>query len=74
MSLTRMIGYKHTQDVASTTWTINHNLGANAPCVDIWVDVGGTLTKIIPESVVVTSPAVTTITFSSAYAGEAYIA
>lgn len=71
---TRMIGYKHTQSSASTTWTITHNLGANSPCVDVWVDISGTLTKIIPLSVTATSDAVVTITFSTAYAGEAYVA
>ena len=66
--------YRHDQSSSSTTWTITHSLGTSTPVVDCWVDVSGTMTKIIPLSVEATSDSVVTITFSSAYAGRALVA
>lgn len=74
MGFVKVTGYRHTQDTASTTWTITHNLDTESPVVDCWIDESGTTTKILPQSVVATSPSVVTITFSSAKAGIAYVA
>lgn len=74
MSLEAFKGFKHTQSVASTTWTINHGLGTETPIVDCWIDVSGTFTKILPLSVVATSSTTVTITFSSAQSGRAMVA
>ena len=74
MSLAPVTGFKHDQTAANTTWVITHNLDTTAPIVDCWVDVSGTMTKILPLSVVATSNLVVTITFSTAYAGRAYVA
>ena len=75
MGVEKLIGtYRHDQSSPSTTWTITHNLGTSTPVVDCWVDVAGTMTKIMPLSVEATSNAVVTITFSSAYAGRALVA
>lgn len=74
MSYETITGYTHSQTVASTSWVITHNLGTNAPVVDCWVDVLGNKTKILPLSVVATSDVQVTITFSSAYTGEAFVA
>lgn len=74
MSYEQARGHRHSQTSASTTWTITHNLGTNAPVVDCWVDVGGTITKILPTSVVATSTEIVTITFSTAQSGVAYVA
>lgn len=73
MSLSTITGHFHDQTVASTTWTITHNLGTDAPVVDCWVDIAGTITKIMPLTVVATSSAVVTITFSTAFAGTAQV-
>lgn len=67
-------GYKHTQSTASTTWTINHGLGTSTPVVDCWIDVSGTITKVLPLNVVATSDSVVTITFTSAQSGTAFVA
>lgn len=66
-------GYEHTQASASTTWTITHNLGLSEPVVDCWVDDGGSDTRILPASVVATDVNVVTITFTTAYAGRAFV-
>lgn len=73
-NLNRMVGYRFEQTVADTTWTITHNLGTQAPVIDIWVDVAGTMTKIIPQTVAGTSTTVATLTFTTPYAGVAYVA
>ena len=69
----RAEGYKHAQTSASATWTITHNLGTTSPVVDCWIDLGGGAEKILPLSVIATSDKVVTITFSSAYAGVAFV-
>lgn len=74
MTIATVTGHKHEQLVSSSTWAITHNLGTDAPVVDCWVDVAGTITKILPLSVTATSSTVVTITFSTAYAGEAFVA
>jgi len=68
MALEPLVGtHHHTQDVASTTWVITHNLNTTVPTVDCWI--GGI--KVIPQSVTATSALVCTITFPSAQTGEA---
>lgn len=66
--------YTHEQATAATTWTITHNLGLDYPVVDCFVDNGGPLEKTIPYSMVITSPTVVTITWTSARAGMALVA
>ena len=75
--------YRHTQAVASATWTITHNLGGNGstgiPIVDCYVTDNGHPSKIIPASV--TIPLVNNlsdknsvvVTFSTPRAGEAIV-
>ena len=68
---------RHTQSVASTTWTITHGLGAAAPFVvnhSFFVDVGGGVIKpILPQDVTYATANSLTVTFSTAYAGYALI-
>jgi hypothetical protein len=66
-------GYNHTQGSANTTWTITHNLGATAVCIDVIVLEGGSYETIIPQSVVETNSNTVTITFSTAREGFARI-
>jgi hypothetical protein len=60
--------YTHTQGVASTTWTITHNLQRH-PSVSI-VDTGGNIiyghTQYVDDNQI-------TLTFSSAFTGKAYL-
>lgn len=67
-------GHAHEQVSASTIWTITHGLGLDAPAVNAWIDVTGTLTAIAPASVVATDSNTVTLTFSSARAGKARVA
>lgn len=73
------MGYKTANDfrfeqaVAATTWVITHNLNTNAPVIDIWVDVAGVITKILPQNVVATSTNVVTLTFTTPFAGKAMV-
>ena len=68
------IGYRHEQTTAAATWTITHNLNTDAPVVDVWIDIGGTYTKILPQQVSVIDKRTVSITFSSAQTGRAFIA
>ena len=74
MSYVQARGHRHEQSTADTTWSIVHNLNTLAPIVDCWINVGGTITKILPLSVVATNVSTVTITFSSAQAGVAFVA
>ena len=68
--------YRHTQGVASTTWTITHNLGVAAPFhaeASFWVDVLGQPKPILPLDVTYNSTNQLTVTFSSAETGYAII-
>ncbi len=66
-------GYDFTQTTPATVWTIVHNLNLTSPVVDCWVDVSGSMTKIIPSSVIVVDATTVQITFTTAYAGDAYV-
>lgn len=55
--------YSHVQSVASTTWTVNHNLGRK-PIFDVFVYNSGDLVKIIPQSIEYTDDNTIIITFS----------
>lgn len=65
-------GYTHKQKVASTTWVINHGDLLGNDAVEVFVTIGGELVKIIPKSVA-HSGNTFTVTFSTAYTGEAYV-
>lgn len=74
MALVQALGFRHEQTSASTIWTVTHNLGTEAPVVDVWVDISGTITKILPVSVVATNAQTVTITFSTSRTGVAFVA
>lgn len=71
------IPFTHSQPVASTTWTVNHNLGAAAPFLvsaSFYVDIGGLVYKqIIPSDVTYVSANQISVTFTSPYAGYATV-
>ena len=62
----------HTQDTPATVWTITHNL-QTYPIVDVYVDVGGTVEKIIPMSVTYVTANACEVEFSAPVAGFATI-
>lgn len=69
--------YRHEQPVASTIWTIPHNLGTNGsqgvPVVDVYITELGQTYKIIPASVTRLTMHTIQLTFSSAKAGFAIV-
>lgn len=73
MSYKVLRGYTHTQSIPSTSWVISHNLGLDQPIVDVFVDDNGTITRILPASVVVTDSNTITLTFTSARSGTAEV-
>lgn len=65
--------YTHTQDASANVWSINHNLGTNAPIVSVNVNVDSTLTKILPKDIRVIDSDNIEIEFSIPYTGVARI-
>ncbi len=62
--------YDHNEAAPSTTWTINHNLGTqfvNIKCYD------ASNSLVLPDVIAATSTTVTTVTFSVAIAGNAFV-
>lgn len=65
--------YDHNQTASSATWTISHNLNTDAVAVDVFINFGGNLEKVIPASVEATDNNTVTVTFSSARSGRAHV-
>ena len=61
--------FQHTQGVASASWTINHNLGYEPGGVTITDSAGTTVIGTIQH----TSTNQIVVSFSSAFAGKAYV-
>lgn len=72
MATTVARGFAHKQTTASAAWVITHGVLLGKSSVDVFVDISGELVKIIPKTVS-SSGNTTTITFSTAYTGEAYV-
>ena len=62
--------YLHSQSVASTTWTVNHNLEYDYPSVTIY---DNNNKVIIPDEITRISNNQLTITFASAESGNAHV-
>lgn len=58
------------QSTPAAVWAINHNLN-NYPIVDVMVDYDGSLTKIIPQSIVIIDMNNCEIHFSTPRTGQA---
>lgn len=71
LSLTLPLGgrYKHTQGVAATTWTINHNLGYEPGGVSVVDSAGTTVIGTVQH----TSANQIVVSFTSAFGGKAYL-
>lgn len=72
MASTVARGFTHKQTVAATSWVIAYGELLGKSSVDVFVEISGELVKMIPKTVV-TSGNTVTITFSTAYKGEAYV-
>ena len=68
-----MQAYNHTQGSGSATWTITHNLGVDTVAIDVFIDFGGNLEKILPAAVEMTDNNTVTVTFSSSQTGIARV-
>lgn len=62
--------YTHTQGGASTTWTIQHNLGYSYPII-VAADTSNVM--LVPSTITFTSTNVVTLTFATAKSGYAII-
>lgn len=62
------LGYAHTQNTPSTTWTISHGLGF-IPNITV-IDSGGT---VVEGSYNYPNANTVVLTFSSAFSGKAYL-
>lgn len=71
------LAYRHTQSVASLTWSVMHNLGVASPFVaeaSFFVDTGGGVYKpILPSDVTYNSANQLTATFSGTETGYAIV-
>lgn len=68
--------YRHTQSVATSTWTVNHNLALSAPfvaSVNVFTDTGPGFEVAFPASVVFNSANTLTMTFAEPVTGIADI-
>ena len=68
-----MDAYDHTQGASDTTWTISHNLNTDAVAVDVFINNGGNVEKVLPLTVTATSNNTLTVTFSTAQTGYARV-
>lgn len=64
------VGYNHTQDSPSNTWTITHNLNNQHPLVQTYDDAH---VMLIPQSVSGSNANTVVVTFSSPLTGYARI-
>jgi hypothetical protein len=64
--------YQHTQSTPATVWTIVHKLN-DYPIIEVYADVSGVLTKIIPSSISYVDSITATVTFATARSGVALV-
>lgn len=64
--------YRHIQEAASTTWNIEHNLDTY-PIVDVYVDNGGVVQKVVPKAVTYVDHNNCSVLFSRPTAGFATV-
>lgn len=64
--------YRHTQAIPSSTWIITHSL-KDYPIVDVYINNGGIVEKILPVNVVYVDPNIVTINFTTPQIGFASV-
>ena len=72
MTTALLTSYTHDQSAASSTWTINHNLGS-VPVVEISLIENGQMKKAFPLSLTHPSVNQTVVTWSSPRTGKAFL-
>ncbi len=70
MPIMQQFTHTHLQATASTTWTINHNLG-RTPAVSVAINFGGKLQVVLPRDIEIVSANQVVVRFSSAQSGQA---
>ena len=65
--------YNFSQSISASTWIIPHNLNSLNVVVDVYINNGGNIEKIIPSNFQVTDANTLTVTFTSAQTGYARI-
>lgn len=68
-----MAGFNFEQVVASTVWTITHNLGFEAVIIDTAIPNPTNLEKIVPLNIEASGSNITLVTFSSPQTGRARV-
>ncbi len=63
----------HEQTVPATEWVITHSLKTLAPMVDVLIDTGSGLQKILPLDITAIDNATVKVTFSSPRTGKASV-
>lgn len=67
------IEYTHVQEEAAASWVINYGPYVGIPAIDIAADIGGVLTKIIPNQIQQNTSSQITVTFTQPYTGKAHL-
>lgn len=60
--------FNHTQDVASASWTVPHNLNRPVNCT-VQININGVLTPIAPKQIRTVDSNTLSVTFSQPYTG-----
>lgn len=63
--------YRHTQSVASATWTIEHKINTQYAIIDCFIDINSTVAQALPVSVSSTVAGTTIVTWSEPQTGYA---
>lgn len=71
MSVSTAHKHVHEQTVPATVWVVDHNLNTLAPIVDVFIDIGAGMQKILPLDVRAINAGRVEIEFSSARVGKA---
>jgi hypothetical protein len=66
----RILPYDHIQTAASSSWSVQHNLGCN-PVVETMVEVNGVLSAVNPYNVEYPDLNTVVISFTSPQSGKA---
>ena len=65
-----VVNYNHHQQTASLNWDISHGMDCY-PAVDVYINMDGSLTKIIPNGITLIDKNTLRISFSEEQAGVA---
>lgn len=63
---------QYTQSTPSANWVILHGFG-RYPIVDVYIDLSGTLTRILPKSITFDNPSQCTVAFNTPQSGFATV-